>query len=67
MVRYIIEKIVRDDYCHGVATITENNGEPKTFVSYDAALKWLIDNDKEIWSIPIINIVDYYNIKPYVA
>jgi hypothetical protein len=39
---------------------------PKTFVSKEAACKWLIKNDEEFNRIPIIHLIDYYNIKPYV-
>lgn len=43
------------------------DGKPKTFVSEDAARKWLIENDENFNRIPMTHLIDYYNIKPYVV
>lgn len=62
MARYIIEKAFLTDYGHGYTTLKENNN-PIIFTSEDEAFDWLVKNDKDIWIIPVKNIIDYYNIK----
>lgn len=65
MIRYIIEKNI--NYTHGTGVVTLMDGEnPKTFVSEKAALEWLMSNDEEFCTLPIIHLADYYTIKPYV-
>ena len=66
MIRYIIERNILDEHGSGVVTLTEN-GRPRTFVSESDALQWLMENDEDFCNIPIIKLIDYYNIKPYVV
>lgn len=67
LIRYIIEKTIHEyEYGHGVMTLMED-GKPKTFVSEDTAMKWLIENDENFNRIPMTHLIDYYNIKPYVV
>ena len=66
MIKYIVEKNIEDSYAHGVKTLVNENGNIKTFISEEEAIQWLIHNDEEFCSIPVIKIRDYYNIKPYV-
>jgi hypothetical protein len=65
LIRYIVEKVIQNEYGQGTMTLMEED-RPKTFVSKEAACKWLIKNDEEFNRIPIIHLIDYYNIKPYV-
>ena len=67
MIRYIIQKHINADYCYGYITIMESQDKPKTFVSYDSALQWLIDNDEDFVNLPIIEVVKIYDIKPYIV
>ena len=45
----------------------ESQDKPKTFVSYDSALQWLIDNDEDFVNLPIIEVAKIYDIKPYIV
>ena len=45
----------------------ESQDKPKTFVSYDSAFQWLIDNDKDFVNLPIIEVAKIYDIKPYIV
>ena len=65
MIRYIIEKNVINDYATGATTLMGDD-KPKTFVSPDEAMEWLIKNEKGFCDIPIMQIASHYNIKPYV-
>ena len=66
MIRYIIEKFISYDYGHGYETIAEN-GVIKTFCSPKSAMNWLIENDKDFMTLPILEASKIYNIKPYVT
>lgn len=61
MIRYIIEKVICNDYAHGVMTLTEND-KPKTFTSKELAAKYLSD-----LNIPKKDIAEFYNIKPFIT
>lgn len=65
MIRYIIEKTVNDAYVSGVVTVMDGD-KPRTFTSPKEAINWLMDNDEEYRSLPIVHLVNHYNIKPYV-
>lgn len=60
MVRYIVEKIICDNYAHGYMTLMEDN-KPKTFISKKAANDYLTS-----LKISAKEIAEVYNIKPYV-
>lgn len=67
MIRYIIQKHINADYCHGYITIMEALDKPKTFTSFESALQWLMDYDKDFANLPMIEIAKIYNIKPYIV
>ena len=66
MLRYIIQKNVNNDYCHGYVTIMEH-GKPKTFMSKQLAYDWLMKNDKDFATIPLKELAKFYVIKPYIV
>lgn len=41
--------------------------KPKTFTSFESALQWLMDYDKDFANLPMIEIAKIYNIKPYIV
>jgi hypothetical protein len=59
LIRYIIEKSISNDYAYGVMTLMDND-KPMSFSSEEEAKKWLTEN------IPT-NLIDHYNIKPYIT
>lgn len=59
MIKYIIEKIICDDYAHGCMVLTDENGNPMTFTTEDEANNYLCT-----LKISAGNITEFYNIKP---
>lgn len=62
MIGYIIEKSICNDYAHGVMTLTEEDGKPKTFTSEDSAMEHL-----KSLKIPAKEIAEFYNIRPCIV
>ena len=67
MIRYIIQKYINEDYCHGYITIMETQDKPKTFISHESAFQWLIDNDKDFANLPLMEAAKIYDIKPHIV
>ena len=65
LVRYIIEKTIHGEYAQGVEILMDGD-KPRTFSSEAEARRWLMDNDEDFNRIPITQLIDHYNIKPYV-
>lgn len=65
MIRYVVEKNIIHEYATGVMTLMDGNN-PKTFSSQQEAKQWLVNNDDDYCRIPIVELADYYSIKPYI-
>lgn len=67
MIRYIIQKHINADYCHGYITIMETQDKPKTFTSHESAFQWLMNYDKDFANLPLVEVAKIYDIKPYIV
>ena len=67
MIRYIIQKHINADYCHGYITIMETQDKPKTFISHKSASQWLMNNDKDFANLSLMEVAKIYEIKPYIV
>ena len=67
LVGYIIEKAICHEYAFEIATLSESDGRPKIFSTERTAVRWLFENDEDFKDIPLKNIFEFYNIKPYMT